>query len=194
MPKRDMRTRLLDVAQELVQVRGFNAFSFHDIAARVRLRAPSVHHHFASKAELGRQLMARYRAGFGERLKQIEARVRDPRRRLERFLALFRETFRLGDRLCMCGMLATEYATLPRPVRAEVNAFYRDAEAWLARVFAEGRSSRRLAFSGSPASAARTFFGALEGAMIAARAFKDEKRLTSAGNWLIQSLGRGRIA
>ncbi|HZL73316.1 MAG TPA: TetR/AcrR family transcriptional regulator [Planctomycetota bacterium] len=194
MPKRDMRSRLLDVAQELVQVRGFNAFSFHDLAARVRLRAPSVHHHFASKAELGRQLMARYRAGFGARLAEIESRVRDPRARLARFLGLFRETFRLGDRLCLCGMLATEYATLPRPVRAEVTAFYRDAEAWLARVFAAGREQGRLRFAGSPASAARMFFNALEGALIAARAFKDEKRLTSAGNWLIQALEQGRTA
>ncbi|HZN63176.1 MAG TPA: TetR/AcrR family transcriptional regulator [Planctomycetota bacterium] len=194
MPKRDMKSRILDVAQELVQVRGFNAFSFHDLAARVRLSAPSVHHHFPSKGELGRQLMARYRAGFGARLADIERRARDPRRRLSRFLGLFQETFRLGDRLCLCGMLATEYATLPRAVRAEVTAFYRDAEAWLARVFAGGRADGRLTFAGSPASAARTFFGALEGAMIAARAFKDEKRLTSAGNWIIQSLARGRTA
>lgn len=194
MPKRDMRTRLLDVAQELVQVRGFNGFSFHDLAARVRLSAPSVHHHFPSKADLGRELMARYRRGFGARLADIDSRVRDPRGRLARFVGLFRETFRLGNRLCLCGMLATEYATLPRPVRAEVNAFYRDSEAWLGRVFAEGRTEGRLVFAGSPASAARAFFGALEGAMIAARAFKDEKRLTSAGNWLIQSMDQGRTA
>jgi len=38
------------------------------------------------------------------------------------------------------------------------------------------------------------FFNALEGALIAARAFKDEKRLTSAGNWLIQALEQGRTA
>lgn len=194
MPTRDMKSRLLDIAQELVQIRGFNAFSFHDLAARVRRRAPSIHHHFPSKAELGRQLMARYRAGFGARLAEIESRVRGPRARLTRFLGLFRETFRLGDRLCMCGMLATEYATLPRPVRAEVTAFYRDTEAWLARVFEAGRAEGRLRFAGSPASAARMFFNSLEGAMIAARAFKDEKRLTSAGNWLIQALEQGRTA
>jgi TetR/AcrR family transcriptional repressor of nem operon len=194
MPTRDMRTRLLDVAQELVQVRGFNAFSFHDLAARVRLRAPSVHHHFPSKAELGRQLMARYRAEFAARLAEIESRVASPRGRLAEFLGLFRETFRMGDRLCLCGMLATEYATLPRPVRAEVTGFYRDTEQWLEGVFAGGRAGGKLRFAGSPASAARVFFGALEGALISARAFKDEKRLTSAGNWLIQALEKGRTS
>jgi TetR/AcrR family transcriptional repressor of nem operon len=193
MPGSAMRTRLLDVAQELVQTRGYNAFSFHDLARRVRLRAPSIHHHFPSKADLGRELMARYRVGFGSRLSEIEALTRDARARLKRFVGLFTETFRAGDRLCLCGMLATEYATLPRPVRIEVNGFYRDAEAWLTRVFSAGREAGRLAFAGSPAGAARAFFSGLEGALIAARAFQDEKRLTSAGNWLIKALGQGRI-
>ncbi len=187
------RARLLDIAQELVQTRGYNAFSFRDLADRLGIRAPSIHHHFPSKAELGRRLMARYREQFGGLLAEIESRVRDPRRRLDRFVGLFRDTFRQGNRLCLCGMLATEYATLPRPVRSEVNAFYGETEAWLGRTFAAGRASGRLAFAGTPASAARTFFSALEGAMIAARAFNDEKRLTTAGGWMIKSL-RGRIA
>ena len=192
MPRPVMRTRLLDVAQELVQTRGYNAFSFHDLARRVGLRAPSIHHHFPSKADLGRELMARYRAGFMARLAKIEGRTRDARVRLKRFVGLFTETFRMGDRLCLCGMLATEYATLPRPVRTEVNGFYRDAEAWLTRVFSEGREAGKLAFAGPPMLASRAFFAGLEGALIAARAFKDEKRLTSAGSWLIKSLGQGR--
>ena len=192
MPEVAMRTRLLDVAQELIQTRGFNGFSFHDLAARVRLRAPSVHHHFPSKAGLVKELMSRYRTRFGTLLVEIEVNVPSARRRLERFVDLFLQTYRMGERLCLCGMLATEFATLPRAARAEVTAFYRDAEAWLTRVFADGRKQKRLRFAGTPASAARTFFAALEGAIIAARAFKDEKRLTSAGRWLIRELVRGR--
>jgi TetR/AcrR family transcriptional repressor of nem operon len=192
MPEAAMRTRLLDVAQELVQTRGFNGFSFHDLAARVRLKAPSVHHHFPTKAGLVKELMGRYRERFGTLLVEIETKVPSARRRLERFVDLFVQTFRLGERLCLCGMLATEYATLPRAARAEVTAFYREAEAWLARVLAEGRRRGKFRFAGTPVSAARTFFAALEGAIIAARAFNDEQRLTSAGRWLIRELVRGR--
>jgi TetR/AcrR family transcriptional repressor of nem operon len=182
------RDRLLDVAEELVQTRGYNAFSFRDLAKRVGIRAASVHHYFPSKADLGRRLMERYRRKFGEALHHISIWVRDPRKRLEEFVGLFRETLRRGDRLCMCGMLATEYATLPAKVRTEVRRFYGDSEAWLTRVYAEGRKARRLEFAGKPATAARTFFGALEGAMIASRAFGDERRLASAGKWLVKAL------
>ena len=183
-----MRERLLDIAEELVQTRGYNAFSFHDLARRARIRTASVHHHFPSKADLGRRLMDRYRRKFGGALEGISMRIRDPRRRLERFVGLFQETLRRGDRLCMCGMLATEYATLPAKVRTEVRRFYGDSEAWLTGVFEEGRKGRRLKFAGKPSAAARTFFGALEGAMIASRAFGDERRLASAGKWLVKAL------
>lgn len=193
MPGPVTNARLLDIAQELVQTRGYNAFSFRDLADRVGIRAPSIHHHFPSKADLGRRLMARYRERFVELLASIDKRIRDPLKRLEKFVGLFRETFRQGNRLCLCGMLATEYATLPKSVRTEVQAFYGATEAWLARTFEEGRKARSLEFTGTPASAARTFFGALEGAMIAARAFNDEKRLSTAGSWLIRSL-QGRSA
>jgi TetR/AcrR family transcriptional repressor of nem operon len=182
------REKLLDAAEELVQTRGYNAFSFRDLAKRVGIRAASVHHYFPSKADLGRRLMDRYRRSFGEALEAISSGARDPRRRLEKFVGLFRDTLRRGDRLCMCGMLATEYATLPAGIRTEVRRFYGDSEAWLTDVFNEGRRTGRLRFAGKPAAAARTFFGALEGAMIAARAFGDERRLASAGQWLVQAL------
>ena len=40
---RDTRTALLDLAQELAQTRGLNAFSFHDLARGVGIRTASVH-------------------------------------------------------------------------------------------------------------------------------------------------------
>ena len=48
------RSRILDVAERLVQTRGFNGFSYADIAAEVGITKASLHYHFATKAELGR--------------------------------------------------------------------------------------------------------------------------------------------
>jgi TetR/AcrR family transcriptional repressor of nem operon len=185
---RGTKTALLDLAQELAQTRGLNAFSFHDLARGVGIRTASVHHHFRTKEDLGRELMARYRARFAEALDDISARKRAPRQRLERFASLFRDTLRQGNRLCLCGMLATEYPTLAAPVRREVKAFYDETEGWLARVLAEGRSGGSFAFDGAPSVVAKTFLATLEGAMIAARTFGDEQRLARAAQWLIASL------
>jgi TetR/AcrR family transcriptional repressor of nem operon len=51
--------RTLDVAERLLQVRGFNGFSYADIAAELGVTKASLHYHFPSKAELGDALIAR---------------------------------------------------------------------------------------------------------------------------------------
>lgn len=189
MKRADTRSSILDTAEALVQRRGYNAFSFRDLAERVRIKSASIHYHFPSKADLGRELMARYRERFLARLREIESSESSARARLEGFIDLFRATLRNGDRLCLCGMLATEYATLPRPVQSEVRRFFEESERWLARIILEGQSARELSFRGTPETMARTFLSTLEGAMIAARTFGDESRLAAAGRCLLETLG-----
>jgi TetR/AcrR family transcriptional repressor of nem operon len=190
MPQPDTRTALLDLAQELAQTRGLNAFSFQDLAKGVGIRTASVHHHFPTKEDLGRELMARYRARFGAELEAIEDRGRSARRKLELFAGLFKQTLRAGNRLCLCGMLASEYVTLPASVRREVKLFYEEAERWVARVLEQGRAEGTLDFHGSPAAVAKTIVATLEGAMISARTFSDERRFAGAARWLLASLDR----
>ena len=60
----DTATRMLDIAERLAQTRGFNGFSYSDIAAELGIAKASLHHHFATKADLGRALMQRYSDGF----------------------------------------------------------------------------------------------------------------------------------
>ena len=50
-------SRVLDVAERLVQVRGFNGFSYADIAAELHITKASLHYHFATKADLGEALV-----------------------------------------------------------------------------------------------------------------------------------------
>jgi TetR/AcrR family transcriptional repressor of nem operon len=49
----DTRTAILDVAERLVQARGFNGFSYADIAGELGLTRAALHYHFSGKAELG---------------------------------------------------------------------------------------------------------------------------------------------
>ena len=60
----DTSTRILDVAERLVQVRGFNGFSYADVAGELNITKASLHYHFAGKAELGEALIAAVRGPF----------------------------------------------------------------------------------------------------------------------------------
>lgn len=47
------RDEILQCATELIQTHGFNGFSYKDISEQVGISKASIHHHFASKEELG---------------------------------------------------------------------------------------------------------------------------------------------
>ncbi len=168
--RRDGQTadRILDVAERLVQTRGFNAFSYADVSQALGIRKASLHHHFSTKSQLGLALVARYRLGFGDALRSIDAGASGAGGRLARYVELYASVLR-RNRMCMCGMLAADVATLPRPMRESVACFFAENEAWLARTLERGRKGGELCFEGAPAAMAEFFVSALEGAMLLAR-------------------------
>lgn len=69
---------ILDVAERLLQTRGYNGFSYADIAADLGVTKASLHYHFATKAALGHALIERYATAFARALAAIEADCDDP--------------------------------------------------------------------------------------------------------------------
>ncbi len=181
------RSRILDVAEHLVQTRGFNGFSYADIAAQVGLTKASLHYHFATKAELGRTLVARYTEGFGAALERISTTIPDARAQLRAYAELYRDVLR-DERLCLCGMVAAEYATLPVPMQEALRVFFELNERWLAQLLEQGQRAGTLSFRTSAADAARMLVGALEGEMLVARAYGDPARFTTAAELLLTQL------
>ena len=148
----DTADLLLDEAQALVQTRGFNTFSFRDLARALDLTSAGVHYHFPSKADLGRALVVRYRRTFAAALADVERSSDDAADRLLGFVAVYADVLR-GGRLCLCGVLASDAATLPPEVQAGP-AFFAETERWLTRVLEDGRGGGALRFTGDPADEA----------------------------------------
>lgn len=180
-------TRILDVAERLVQHRGFNGFSYADVAAELNVTKASLHYHFAGKAELGEALITRYTRRFVAALAEIQRLDLDARAALEAYAELYAEVLR-GRRMCLCGMLAAEYQTLPKQMQDAVIRFFDQNEAWLESVLEQGRSKGTLRFRESAREAARLVVSALEGAMLTARPYGDVDRFQAAATVLLSSL------
>ncbi len=183
----DTATQILDVAEQLVQVRGFNGFSYADVATELDLTTAALHYHFAGKSELGEALIARYAARFAEALAAVEAGTPDAAARLEAYAGLYADVLR-NERMCLCGMMAAEYTTLPAPMQDRVVRFFDENEIWLTRVLRQGRETGILEFTGSPSEMAQMIVGALEGAMLVARPFGDVTRFEAAADRLLGGL------
>jgi TetR/AcrR family transcriptional repressor of nem operon len=181
--------RILDVAEELVQGRGYNGFSYADIAGELGITKASLHYHFASKAELGEALIERYSARFLEALERIASTTSGASSKLEAYASLYVDVLR-GDRMCLCGMLAAEYQTLPERMHGSVIRFFDHNLTWLADVLAQGQCDGELSLNGSPADAAQTVLSALQGAMLVARPYRDLARFHAAAAHTLASLNR----
>jgi TetR/AcrR family transcriptional repressor of nem operon len=182
-----MASQILDVAERLVQIRGFNAFSYADVAKELGVTTAALHYHFAGKAELGEALIMRYGARFNEELFGIESRVKDALSRLEAYSALYLSVL-VEKRMCLCGMLAAEYQTLPEPMRDAVLRFFAENETWLSTVLEQGREEGTLHFAGCADDVAQMIVSSLEGAMLVARPFGDISRFRSVAEQLLAGL------
>ena len=183
----DTRSQILDVAERLVQHRGFNGFSYADVAQELRITKPALHYHFAGKAELGAALIARYALRFQDALAGIDASFDDAPAKLEAYADLYLDVLR-NKRMCLCGMLAAEYQTLPKPMTETVIRFFDDNELWLDRVLEQGRLDGTLHYAGATRDAARMIIGSLEGAMLVARPYGDIARFQAAATHLLADL------
>jgi TetR/AcrR family transcriptional repressor of nem operon len=181
--------RILDIAERLVQTRGYNGFSYADISSELRIKNASVHYHFPSKTDLGRRLVSRHRENFVAALAGLECETRDARLLLRRYVALWTGVLRDRDRMCLCGMMAADIATLPKAIRVEIKRFFDDNEAWLVRVIERGRKAKTLHPPAAPKIEARLLTMGLEGAMLVARSYGDVRRFEEIANRLLAGLG-----
>lgn len=187
MATADTSQRILDIAERLLQTRGFNGFSYADIAGAMHVTKASLHYHFPAKADLGKRLIERYERNFLAALATIDEESADAREKLKRYAAIYGDVLS-ANRMCLCGMLAAEFATLPKPMRDDMRHFFDENERWLTAVLQQGKREGSLKFSGSAADVAQSLIGSLEGAMMIARSYGDVARFKTACDRLLADL------
>lgn len=164
---RPIRDELLIEARDLIQRVGVNGFSYGDLATRLDIKSPSIHHHFARKDDLVAEVTARYRRGFLASVEAIEAATATGR--LTAYAGLFAETAS-EDLMCLCGAITTDWVDVGDATRAEVEGFFADQITWLGRQIAEGVTAGEFRQDIDVGQAAQVFLASLEGSVLLSRA------------------------
>ncbi len=178
-----VRERLLEHAQTLMQLRGYNGFSYRDLSTLVGVKTSSIHYYFPTKEDLVLEAVNQYSAQVLHDINGIDQTL-PAAKKLERYGKLFAKVLGEGDQICLCGMLAADIQSLPDAVRLAVQSFYRANEGWLARVLEEGAAQGTLLMPGEPQMAARALFSAYQGSVVASRLFNTRTRVTEVTGWL----------
>jgi TetR/AcrR family transcriptional regulator, transcriptional repressor for nem operon len=169
----DTKTALLDCAEVAIRSRGFDGFSYADLATLVGIRKASIHYHFPTKADLALALIKRYTSSFYAILNQIAAQHETGGRRLQTYIATCRDAIDGGNQLCLCVTFCAGRDGLSEAVLEELNHFHVTVIAWLRTTFQLGQTDGSIVNVKHPSAEAAACKAQIEGAQLIARAAKD---------------------
>ena len=182
-PKKDTKLAILDATEELMLTRGYNAFSYRDIAEVVGIRKASIHHHFASKEILGTAFVDRYYARFQVWREHVADLPVD--RKLTCLLEMFKHVSDNAEKICPMGMLTAEYPTLPKSLQDALCNLLGEMDMWLVEVLARGQADNILKSEPPAPVLAKLIFNAMSASMKMARVFHDLNQMEEVFNALM---------
>ncbi len=166
---------ILDLAESLLQDKGFNGFSYAHIASELGVKNAAIHYHFPSKEDLGCAIVQRYRDRF--QLWVNNARVKDlsPQEKLDWFFNIYANMRADHGKVCIAGALETEFNSIPDALRQQTESLTGELLSWLASTLEEGRDAGVFQFNGQPVDKAALILSSVQGALQMARALGTDK-------------------
>lgn len=167
---KETRVEILNLAENFLRDRGFNAFSYADISSPLKIKNAAVHYHFPVKADLGVAVIQRARARFAAWAGDSRFLSCTPPEKLEAFFRRYLTFLKEGQQICLGGALQTDFKTLPAAMQIETKKFTADILAWLEQVLVEGKERRLFSFPGNAKDQAILILAGLQGALQMTRA------------------------
>ncbi len=164
----DTRTKILDVAEDLVQRVGLNAMSYKDISDAVGIRKASIHHHFPKKENLVDGLLERCAISYGDSYQRIADGSGEAPGKLRKLAAVFEDGLD-NKKLCLVGSISTNRNTLQDSSCHILKSTIKNTVSIFAAVFEQGRLEGSLTVTGTDEEMAFAFFSLLVGAQTIAR-------------------------
>ena len=166
----DTKTALLDSAEDAARRRGYDGFSYGDLAKQVGIRKASIHHHFPTKADLALAILERYSATVLAQLAEIKAEHDTAAAQLDAYLQVYRDALKGGEMVCLCVSFSAGRDSLAPPILAQLMKFHEQSLLWLKAVFDLASTDATIAQPGRPIAEAAACLALVEGAQLMARA------------------------
>ena len=179
-----MQDRILDTAEDIVRRRGYNGFSYMDIARRTATTKAAIHHHFPKKADLGLVLIKRFTSYELSLLRAIDWETKSFKDKLQAYFDLYNVS--LAERkMCLCGIMAAEHETLPEAMQRALTAFFESHTKWLTRLLQEGCVEGEFNLNGHAEIHAQAILSAMQGALMIAKLNGDHAAIEKAGRAIL---------
>ncbi len=171
----DTKSRILDLAEQLLQDRGWNGFSYQHIASKLGVKNAAIHYHYPTKSDLGVAILDRLRRRFQRWCDAIEAETDDFWEKLDAFFAIYQSYLADQGKICPAGALEAEFNALSDEMRRATRALVTVFHGWLTATLEAGRDRGACVFQGDPAEQAMLIGCTLQGSLQVARAWSPER-------------------
>lgn len=121
---------LIKIATKTIQKSGIHKLTMRDLATATNIKSSSVMYHFKSKDGLLYELTKIYNDSFFDFLENINIQNKDPKERLYLLIDIFQSVLS-EDKLCLCGMLASESDSLDFMTKEYVSTFFEKLNLWV---------------------------------------------------------------
>ena len=185
----DTKAKLLDSAERILRERGYNGFSYADLAQEIGIRTASIHYHFRAKSDLALALIERYAERIAEGLADLSRSAPDGAHRIAGYIAVYRAALREGSSLCLCVSLSADAESLEPTALSALEAFHRAGVVWLTEAYALAAEDGSIEGVGVPASEAAATLAVVEGAQLVGRASRSVTPFDDAVGLLLARLG-----
>jgi len=166
---------ILNLAEALLQDKGFNGFSYAHIASALGVKNAAIHYHFSSKEALGCAVVKRYRDRFQLWINNSRVKDLSPEKKLDWFFSIYSDMRADQGKVCLVGSMEAEFNSIPAALRREVEGLHKELLTWLEATLDEGRDVGVFRFNGEAANKAALILSSVQGALQMARALGTKK-------------------
>ena len=141
------REQIIQLTDTLIRDQGYNAFSFYDIAQKLKIKNASIHYYFPTKTDLGMALLDTHT----ERLHKLQESVdgKGSLAKIKTFFSIYNNIHSEG-RVCIVGSLATDLKTVEPKMAKALKIFANEILEWVTSILSEGKENKTFAFPESP--------------------------------------------
>jgi len=143
----DTKERIIALADQLIRMKGYNAFSYKDISDPLQIKNAAIHYHFPAKTDLGIAVVDQEMERFRERSGKWTAMPED--KQLKQLCETFNKKYKEGL-ICLMGSLSPDYDTLPETLQEKVTDMSSTFLDWTASCLENGRKKGLFFFDGDP--------------------------------------------
>lgn len=137
------KEKILELGELLIRDKGYNAFSYQDIAGALSMKNAAIHYHFPHKESLAIEILRNSREAFDALIE--EHRGSTSTEKFAEFIKIYTRSSERGM-ICLVGAMVTDFHTLTDDVKTELKAVMDDILGKLISILQEGKDNKEFIF------------------------------------------------